>query len=86
MKPFTLGQVIPSVPIAVADTAERASCVPDVTTLTTNASRLSRNAPSRLGSCLKRITVSLDAIDETVVQQMTGVGYPSTVRLSSCPP
>jgi cyclic pyranopterin phosphate synthase len=50
-------------------------------TLTTNGSLLSRKAQSLWDAGMKRITVSLDAIDEAVFQQMNGVGYPAALVL-----
>ncbi|MDR6385075.1 GTP 3',8-cyclase MoaA [Paraburkholderia caribensis] len=50
-------------------------------TLTTNGSVLSRKAQSLRDSGLKRITVSLDSIDEAVVQRMNGVGFPAALVL-----
>ncbi|VVD30877.1 GTP 3',8-cyclase MoaA [Paraburkholderia dioscoreae] len=46
-------------------------------TLTTNGSLLSRKAQSLRDAGLKRITVSLDSIDEAVFQRMNGVGFPA---------
>ncbi|QCP52421.1 GTP 3',8-cyclase MoaA [Trinickia violacea] len=46
-------------------------------TLTTNGSLLSRKAQSLRDAGMKRITVSLDAIDEAIFQQMNGVDYPA---------
>ena len=46
-------------------------------TLTTNGSLLSRKARSLRDAGMKRITVSLDAIDEVIFQQMNGVDYPA---------
>lgn len=43
--------------------------------LTTNGSLLSRKAQSLRDAGLKRVTVSLDSIDEAVFQQMNGVGF-----------
>jgi cyclic pyranopterin phosphate synthase len=50
-------------------------------TLTTNGSLLSRKAQSLLDAGLKRITVSLDSIDEAVFQRMNGVGFPAALVL-----
>ncbi|WP_168795997.1 GTP 3',8-cyclase MoaA [Paraburkholderia aromaticivorans] len=50
-------------------------------TLTTNGSLLSRKAQSLWDAGMKRITVSLDSIDETVFQRMNGVGYPAALVL-----
>ncbi|WP_233799812.1 GTP 3',8-cyclase MoaA [Paraburkholderia sp. HP33-1] len=44
-------------------------------TLTTNGSLLGRKAQALRDAGMKRITVSLDAIDEAVFQQMNGVGF-----------
>ena len=44
-------------------------------TLTTNGSLLGRKAQALRDAGMKRITVSLDAIDETVFQRMNGVGF-----------
>ncbi|WP_078198916.1 GTP 3',8-cyclase MoaA [Cupriavidus necator] len=43
--------------------------------LTTNGSLLSRKAQSLRDAGLKRVTVSLDSVDEAVFQQMNGVGF-----------
>ncbi|MDR6419946.1 cyclic pyranopterin phosphate synthase [Paraburkholderia phenoliruptrix] len=48
-------------------------------TLTTNGSLLSREAQALRNAGMKRITVSLDAIDETVFQRMNGVGFSALV-------
>lgn len=45
--------------------------------MTTNGSLLSRKAQSLRDAGLKRITVSLDSIDEAVFQRMNGVGFPA---------
>ncbi|HCY15447.1 MAG: cyclic pyranopterin phosphate synthase [Curvibacter sp. GWA2_64_110] len=45
-------------------------------TLTTNGSLLSRKAQSLKDAGLKRITVSLDALDDAVFRQMNDVDYP----------
>ncbi len=50
-------------------------------TLTTNGSLLSRKAQSLRNAGLKRITVSLDSIDEAVFQQMNGVDFPAALVL-----
>jgi GTP 3',8-cyclase len=50
-------------------------------TLTTNGSLLSRKAPLLRDAGLKRITVSLDSIDEAVFQRMIGVGFPAAFVL-----
>lgn len=50
-------------------------------TLTTNGSLLSRKAQSLRDAGLKRISVSLDSIDETVFQRMNGVGFPAALVL-----
>jgi cyclic pyranopterin phosphate synthase len=50
-------------------------------TLTTNGSLLSRKAQSLRDAGLKRITVSLDSIDEAVFQRMNGVGFPASLVL-----
>ncbi|RDK01490.1 GTP 3',8-cyclase MoaA [Paraburkholderia lacunae] len=50
-------------------------------TLTTNGSLLSRKAQSLRDAGLKRITVSLDSIDEAVFQRMNGVGFPAALVL-----
>jgi cyclic pyranopterin phosphate synthase len=50
-------------------------------TLTTNGSLLSRKAQSLRDLGLKRITVSLDSIDEGVFQRMNGVGFPAALVL-----
>jgi cyclic pyranopterin phosphate synthase len=58
----------------------RTPCGADVDlTLTTNGSLLSRKAQSLWDAGMKRITVSLDAIDETVFQGMNGVGFPASL-------
>ena len=44
--------------------------------LTTNASLLARKAQSLANAGLKRITVSLDALDDAVFRQMNDVDYP----------
>nr|WP_315697056.1 GTP 3',8-cyclase MoaA [Paraburkholderia fungorum] len=46
-------------------------------TLTTNGSLLSSKAQLLRDAGLKRITVSLDSIDEAVFQRMNGVGFPA---------
>ena len=43
--------------------------------LTTNGSLLSRKAQSLRDAGLKRVTVSLDSVDEAVFQQMNGVSF-----------
>ncbi|MFM0170309.1 GTP 3',8-cyclase MoaA [Paraburkholderia sediminicola] len=50
-------------------------------TLTTNGSLLSRKAQSLWDAGMKRITVSLDSIEETVFQRMNGVGFPAALVL-----
>jgi cyclic pyranopterin phosphate synthase len=50
-------------------------------TLTTNGSLLSRKAASLRDAGLKRISVSLDAMDEAVFNQMNGVDYPAALVL-----
>lgn len=45
-------------------------------TLTTNGSLLSRKAQSLKDASLKRITISLDALDDAVFRQMNDVDYP----------
>lgn len=50
-------------------------------TLTTNGSLLSRKAQALRDAGMKRITVSLDAIDEAVFQRMNGVGFPAALVL-----
>ena len=45
-------------------------------TLTTNGSVLQRKAQALADAGLKRVTVSLDALDDTVFQQMNDVGFP----------
>ncbi|ASV96768.1 GTP 3',8-cyclase MoaA [Paraburkholderia aromaticivorans] len=50
-------------------------------TLTTNGSLLSRKAQLLRDAGLKRITVSLDSIDEAVFQRMNGVGFPAAFVL-----
>ncbi len=45
-------------------------------TLTTNGSLLSRKAQSLKDAGLKRLTVSLDALDDAVFRQMNDVDYP----------
>ncbi|CAG9236833.1 GTP 3',8-cyclase [Paraburkholderia caribensis] len=50
-------------------------------TLTTNGSLLSRKARALRDAGMKRITISLDAIDEAVFQRMNGVGFPAAVVL-----
>ncbi|RKE25245.1 cyclic pyranopterin phosphate synthase [Paraburkholderia sp. BL23I1N1] len=50
-------------------------------TLTTNGSLLSRKVQSLRDAGLKRISVSLDAIDESVFQQMNGVDFPAALVL-----
>lgn len=45
-------------------------------TLTTNGSLLSRKAQSLKDAGLKRITISLDALDDAVFRQMNDVDYP----------
>ncbi|WP_454874944.1 GTP 3',8-cyclase MoaA [Paraburkholderia xenovorans] len=50
-------------------------------TLTTNGSLLSRKAQLLRDAGLKRITVSLDSIDEAVFQRMNGVGFPAALVL-----
>jgi len=50
-------------------------------TLTTNGSLLGRKAQSLRDAGLKRITVSLDSIDEAVFQRMNGVGFPAALVL-----
>lgn len=50
-------------------------------TLTTNGSLLSRKAQSLRDAGLKRITVSLDSIDEAVFQRINGVGFPAALVL-----
>ena len=45
-------------------------------TLTTNGSLLARKARSLKDAGLKRVTVSLDALDETVFQRMNDVDFP----------
>jgi GTP 3',8-cyclase len=50
-------------------------------TLTTNGSLLSRKAQSLRDAGLKRISVSLDSIEETVFQRMNGVGFPAALVL-----
>ncbi|MFM0292162.1 GTP 3',8-cyclase MoaA [Paraburkholderia sp. RL17-380-BIE-A] len=50
-------------------------------TLTTNGSLLSRKAQLLRDAGLKRITVSLDSIDEAAFQRMNGVGFPAAFVL-----
>ncbi|WP_343654826.1 GTP 3',8-cyclase MoaA [Paraburkholderia caribensis] len=50
-------------------------------TLTTNGSLFSRKARALRDAGMKRITISLDAIDEAVFQRMNGVGFPAAVVL-----
>lgn len=50
-------------------------------TLTTNGSLLSRKAQLLRDAGLKRMTVSLDSIDEAVFQRMNGVGFPAAFVL-----
>jgi len=50
-------------------------------TLTTNGSLLSRKAQSLRDAGLKRITVSLDSVDDTVFERMNGVGFPAALVL-----
>lgn len=50
-------------------------------TLTTNGSLLGRKAQSLWNAGMKRITVSLDSIDEAVFQRMNGVGFPAALVL-----
>ncbi|MFM0091743.1 GTP 3',8-cyclase MoaA [Paraburkholderia sediminicola] len=50
-------------------------------TLTTNGSLLSCKAQSLWNAGMKRITVSLDSIDETVFQRMNGAGFPAALVL-----
>jgi GTP 3',8-cyclase len=45
-------------------------------TLTTNGSLLTKKARALAGAGLKRITVSLDALDDAVFQRMNDVGFP----------
>ena len=45
-------------------------------TLTTNGSLLERKAQALADAGLRRITVSLDALDDTVFQRMNDVGFP----------
>lgn len=45
-------------------------------TLTTNGSLLQRKAQALVDAGLKRVTVSLDALDDAVFQQMNDVGFP----------
>jgi GTP 3',8-cyclase len=45
-------------------------------TLTTNGSLLSRKAASLKAAGLQRVTVSLDALDDAIFQQMNDVGFP----------
>jgi len=45
-------------------------------TLTTNGSLLARKAQALKDAGLKRVTVSLDALDEAVFQRMNDVGFP----------
>ncbi|MFM0347279.1 GTP 3',8-cyclase MoaA [Paraburkholderia sp. RL17-347-BIC-D] len=60
----------------------RTPCGADIDlTLTTNGSLLSRKAQSLRNAGMKRITVSLDSIDETVFQRMNGVGFPAALVL-----
>lgn len=60
----------------------RTPCGADVDlTMTTNGSLLSRKARSLRDAGMKRITVSLDSIDETVFQRMNGVGFPAALVL-----
>jgi GTP 3',8-cyclase len=48
----------------------------DDLTLTTNASLLTRKARSLAAAGLDRVTVSLDALDDSTFQRMNDVGYP----------
>lgn len=53
------------------------SRIPDVElALTTNASRLEEFAPALAEAGLRRVTVSLDALDDDVFQQMNDVDFP----------
>jgi GTP 3',8-cyclase len=45
-------------------------------TLTTNGSLLTKKAQALADAGLKRITVSLDALDDTIFQRMNDVGFP----------
>ena len=55
----------------------------DDLTLTTNASLLARKAEALAGAGLDRITVSLDAMDETTFQKMNDVGFPVSTVLEA---
>jgi cyclic pyranopterin phosphate synthase len=50
--------------------------VPLDLTLTTNGSLLARQARALRDAGLRRVTVSLDALDDTVFQRMNDVGFP----------
>jgi len=45
-------------------------------TLTTNASLLARKAPALAAAGLRRVTVSLDALDDAIFRAMNDVGFP----------
>jgi cyclic pyranopterin phosphate synthase len=51
-------------------------------TLTTNGSLLARKAEALVSAGLKRVTVSLDSVDEGVFQAMNDVGFPVADVLS----
>ena len=54
---------------------ERLARLPVELTLTTNGSLLAKNARALKDAGLQRVTVSLDALDEAVFQQMSDSGY-----------
>lgn len=55
---------------------------PDVA-ITTNASILVKKLPALLEAGLKRVTVSLDAMDETIFQSFNDVGFPAAKVLDA---
>jgi GTP 3',8-cyclase len=62
----------------IEDLVARIALVPGVQdlTLTTNGSLLARKAAGLAAAGLKRVTVSLDSMDDTVFMAMNDVGYP----------
>jgi cyclic pyranopterin phosphate synthase len=62
----------------IEDLVARIARVPGVQdlTLTTNGSLLARKAAGLAAAGLKRVTVSLDSMDDTVFMAMNDVGYP----------
>jgi cyclic pyranopterin phosphate synthase len=62
----------------IEDLIAKLALIPDVEdlTLTTNGALLHRKAPDLAAAGLRRVTVSLDSMDDTVFMAMNDVGFP----------